>query len=176
MSSITETPAPATTVHDTNAASLLTQMRDMVHNIRGYGFTSLKHRQRMTASNTVPTSFMLAAAVALDASEKLRQMAEVTGDEIRDAVNFSNAYGPTADEVILHATGMQQTVRSSRDEAARKALRVYKAARGVNLPSDRDVLVPHIANMKRILARGRKKLAASPEEPPAPTAEPAKKA
>lgn len=177
MSSVTETPVPATTAHDTAAASLLTQMRDMVQNIRGYGFTSLKHRRRMSASTMVSTSFLLSAAVALDASEPLRRAAEATGDQIRDVVNFCNAYGPMADEVILRATGLQQTVQAQRDEAVRAALRAYRIARSFNSPSDRDVLVPTIADMKRTLGRGRKKVvkAPAPVTEPAPAAEPAKR-
>jgi hypothetical protein len=168
--SIVPDPSLTPTAHDLGAAKLLADLQGLVQAVRGYGFISTSHRRRINPSATVPTEFLLAVAVALDASEKLRAMAGITGDQIRDVVAFCNAYGPAVDEVKLKATGVQDSVKTQRANVGEIALRAYRLARDFNTPADSDVLVPHIANMKRALGRGRKKV--KPELAPAPAGDP----
>ena len=179
MSNVTETPVPidsqppvnntaAPTVHDLAAARMLTEIEQMVQTVRGFGFTSVSHRRRINPFSTVPTPFLLAVAVALDASPTLRAVAGVTGDELREKVSFCNAYAPVGDEMQLKGTGLVQSVRGERAAAGQLALKVYRVARGLNAPSDVEVLVPHLANMKRTLGRGgtRKNTPDTPAETP----------
>jgi hypothetical protein len=86
-------------------------------------------------------------------------MAEITGDEIRQGISFCNAYGPAADEVRLKSAGLQQAVKSHRHDIGQRALRAYRVARNFHTPQEEQQLVPHIENMKRLLARGPKKKA-----------------
>lgn len=154
-------PGPSLTVHDTAAARLLGDVQSLVQTVRGYGFVSRTERRRINPTATLPTEFLLAVAVALDASEKLRQTTDITGDQIRDVISFCNAYGPAADEVRLKAEGVLQSVKSQRFEVGQVALRVYRFARDFHTPSEKELLVPHVENMKRLLARGPKKKAAA---------------
>lgn len=165
-------PGSALTAHDAGAARLLENTQSLVQVVRGYGFISRKHSRAINPTATLPTEFLLAVAVALDASESLRQSSELTGDQIRDVVSFCNAYGPAANEMQLKAEGVLQAVKTQRSSAGQVCLRVYRVARSSNLPSDREMLFPHLENMKRALARGRKKRAAAK---PSPETEPAKK-
>ena len=86
-------------------------------------------------------------------------MAEITGDEIRQGLGFCNAYGPAADEVRLKSEGLLQAVKSHRHDIGHRALRAYRVARNFHTPKEEQQLVPHIENMKRLLARGPKKKA-----------------
>jgi hypothetical protein len=173
-------PGPILSPHEAGAARLLSDVQSLVQTIRGYGFITVQHSRSINATATLPTDFLLSVPVALDASETLRTNAGITGDQIRDVVAFCNAYGPAADEMRLKSEGMQQSVRTQRFEIGQVALRVYRHAKNFNLPSDKELLFPHMQNMKRSLARGRKKKAATkpptdPATPPNPQTDPAKK-
>jgi hypothetical protein len=167
MSNVTETPIP----HETAAQAGLAQIRGVMESIRGFGFAGLKHRRRIGIAASLSDRFLNAVAAALDASERLRNAAELTGAQIRDAISFTNAYRPFADNVELMSSGTRQAVENTRAGVGTLALKAYKIARGMNGPSDRELLVPHLANMKEALGRGRpKNPAAQPD--PAPTAPP----
>jgi len=171
MTVIPETPTPPPTVHDIAAAKILSDVQTLVQNVRGFGFITRGHRRRINPTATVPTEFLLAVAVALDASEKLRNTAEITGDQIRDVVAFCNAYEAAANDLMLKAVGLQDTVKTQRGSAGDVCLRVYRLSRDFNKGSDKELFFPHIENMKRALGRGRKKNKKSD-----PAVEPAKKA
>jgi len=161
----TPTPAPAISVHDAAAARLLGELQSVVTTIRGYGFTTASHRRRINPTATLPTEFLLAVAVALDASEQLRDTAGITGDQIRDIISFCNAYGPAADEMRLKSEGVQQAVKTQRHDIGQVALRVYRVASHFNTPSEKELLFPHIENMKRTLGRGPKRKGPAKQEP-----------
>ncbi|PYQ26987.1 MAG: hypothetical protein DMF56_21795 [Acidobacteria bacterium] len=146
-----------------------------MESIRGYGFAGLKHRRRIGIAAALSDRFLNAVAAALDASERLSKAAEVTGAQLRDAINFTNAYRPFADNVELMSRGARQAVENARAEAGAQALKAYKIGRGMNSPGDRELLVPHLANIKEALGRGRPKTqAAQPTTaPPTPTPTPA---
>ena len=177
MSNVTQTPDPidtqppvntaTPTVHDLAAARMLTEIQAMMEAIRGFSFTSALHRRRITPYLTVPTEFLLAVAVALDASPTLRIAAGITGTELREKLSFCNAYAPVGDDMKLKGDGLLQSVRSERAGANQLALKVYRVAKGLNAPADVELLVPHLANMKRTLGRGRRKAAADAGDPTA---------
>jgi hypothetical protein len=151
-------PNPAVTAHDLAAARLLGDVQSLVQVVRGYGsFLHPSESRRINPTATLPTEFLLAVAVALDESEQLRANAGITGDQIRDVVSFCNAYLPAAEEVRLKAEGIVQTVKAQRYAVGQVSLRVYRVARHSNIASDKQLLFPHVENMKRILNRGRKK-------------------
>ena len=175
MTVIPEPPTPTPTVHDVAAQKFLGEMQALVQNVRGYGFITRLHRRRINPTATLPTEFLYAVAVALDASEKLRSMTGYTGDQIRDAISFCNAYGPAVDEVKLKAEGLQDAVKTQRSEAGQVAFHVYRVARSAKNALEKEEIFPHLETMKRALGRGRKKaVKTKPETEPA--VEPAKKA
>ena len=159
-------PGPSLTVHDQGAARLLGDVQSLMQTVRGYGsFLNPKHVRFINPTASLPTEFLLAVAVALDASEKLRNSAELTGDQIRDVISFCNAYGPAADEMRLKSEGVLQAVKAQRYAVGQAALRIYRVARSNTLPSDRELLFPHVENMKRTLGRGPKKKVKAKEDP-----------
>jgi len=157
-------PDPAVSAHDLAAARLLGDVQSLVQAVRGYGsFLNPMQSRRINPTATLPAEFLLAVAVALDASEKLRASAEITGDQIRDCISFCNAYLPAAEEMRLKAEGVVQAVKAQRYAVGQVSLRIYRVARYSNIPSDKELLFPHVQNMKRILNRGRKKRVKSEE-------------
>jgi hypothetical protein len=163
--------------YEKDAQEILVQIRALMQKVRGYGFVTKSHRKRLTPAAALKDPYLLSVAVAMDASADLAQATGITGAEIRDIVNFCNAFLPVVDEMRLAAAGLEQTIQTQRGEGGQKCLKAYSMAKSFNRPgADGALLVPHIADMKRTLGRGRKKPASlpAPTEPVAP--QPAKKA
>ena len=155
-----ETPSS----HEIAARDGLAQIRAILHGVRGFGFSGSAHRRRIGLAAAVPDQFLLTVAVALDASPELAAMAGVTGAQLRDVLSYTNAYKPFSTELALLANGVNQGVTSTRFDGASLALKVYRLAKGFNSPTDPQLLVPHIANMKAALGRGRPKTTATEPE------------
>lgn len=157
-----ETPSS----HETAASDSLAQIRTIMQGVPGYGFAGAKHRSRIGAVAAVPDRFLLAVALALDASPTLAAAAGVTGAELREAVSYAHAYRPFASELTLMGNGMLQGVQAKRADKASLAFKAYRLAKGYNSPADRQLLVPHIASMRAALGRGRPSVkATAPPEP-----------
>jgi hypothetical protein len=159
MSGIIETLSS----HDVAARDALAQIRAIVQAVPGYGFAGTMHRQRISFLSAVPDRFFYAVAVALDALPIVAAAAGVTGAQLRDAVAYSNAYRPFANELALMANGVVQGVIATRAEKASLGLKAYRLSKGYNSAADRELLVPHIANMREALGRGRPKSKSSTE-------------
>lgn len=169
MSNVIETPA----THDTAAGEMLVQLRNLAQTIKGYGFSTKGQRRRLTTFATLPIPFMLEVAVALDASPAYAQHCGITGAQIREIVQFANAYAPVGSELVLVGTGVNDTVQVQLAEAGRLCLRAYRLAKGFHSPTDRELLMPHFAEMQRLLKRGRpSRVRAKPPETPAPAPKP----
>lgn len=168
MSNVTETP----TSHEVAASEMLVQLRALAQSVGDYGFITKGQRRRLNTVSTLPIPFLLSVAVALDASEALTRAAGITGAQIRDVVALANAYVPVADEMALVAGGMRDTVQAKRADTGQRALRAYRLAKSFNSPSDRELLIPHIEDMKRTLGRGRRKVVKPVAEPKPPATVP----
>ena len=158
MSTIPD-PGPSLTAHDTAAARLLGDLQGLVQTVRGYGsFLHPSQSRRINPTATLPTEFLLAVAVALDSSEKLRNAAEITGDQIRDVISFCRLRARRGRD---EAEGRRH--RAVREDAALRG----GAGRASRLPHrprfqsplGEGRLFPHLENMKCTLGRGPKKKA-----------------
>lgn len=167
--STTETPTP----HSEAAATLVNQLRALMTTISGFGFVTKTQRRRLNASAAVPDAFLLQVAQALDASTEFATAARVQGVDLRDAVNFSNAFAPVATELQLFARGLLETIAVRRSDAGDRALRAYNVAKSFDRPSQRALLVPHLRDIKSSLKRGRRKASTTLPEPPPPVGAPA---
>jgi hypothetical protein len=162
--STTETPTP----HPQAAAGLVNQLRALMQSIGGFGFVTRAQRRRINASASVSDAFLLQVAQALDASEDFTAAARVTGADLRDAVTFSTAFTPVATELQLFARGLLETIAVRRADAGEQALRAYSVGKSFDRPSQRELLIPHLRDIKSALKRGRRKAPVLPPMPPEP--------
>lgn len=151
MSNVIETPVG----HETAAGDMLVRLRELAHTVSGYGFSTKGRRRSLSTFATLPIPFMLEVAVALDASRAYADHCGITGAQIRDIVNFANAYGPVGSELVIVGTGVNDTVQVKLAEIGKLCLRAYRVARSFHSPTDRELLMPHVAEMQRLLGRGR---------------------
>lgn len=161
--STVETPV----AHIESANTFMTQLRALMQSISGFSHISSEQRRRLIPPAAVPDRFLLTVAAALDASSVLANAAQITGPELRDAINFTNAFESVATELELAARGLRETITTRRADAGGRALRAYRMSKSLDRPNERSVLIPHIRDMKRSLGRGRQRSTA--EEPPVET-------
>jgi hypothetical protein len=157
----TETPIN----HQQIADEILAAVQAGTARIVGFTFMPLGERRRVVVWANLPVPFLNAVAAALDASETLRNVTGLTGAFLRDAIAFRNACQGLADQLALHAVGIRHTIAAKLGVVGNAGLRAYEIAKAMNRESDRELLVPHIADMKRTLGKSR---------PSAPPADPAK--
>ena len=152
MSTIPDQPSP----HEETAQAMLVQLRQLAHSIPGFTFVPARRRRQLSAAASVSDDFLQAVSVACDAQPRLASTGEITGAELRDMVSFARQFTSVADELVLLADGLRGTVAARRSEVAQRALRVYSNAKRIQRPEEKERLVPHLADMKRTLAKGRK--------------------
>ena len=143
--------------HEKRAIAMMVQLRELGTTIHGFTFAAKGRRSRIASVATLPDEFLRAVAVACDAYPHLAAAGQITGDELRDVVQSSQAYTNVVNEMRIQAKGLEDTVAETRGDAGYRALRVYQAAKKINKPDERQALVPHLADMQRYLGRGRGK-------------------
>lgn len=165
MSTIPPTPIN----HEEIANAIMIQIRELAQSVPGFTFAAKGRRRKITAAASLPDSFLEAVAVACDASPHLASSSQVTPAELREAINYGRAFTSVANELSVMTRGFLDTVAEHRNEVGQRALRAYSIAKSINRPEDRELLIPHLANMQRALGRGRPtKRAVAPAPPTAP--------
>lgn len=172
-------PPEPLTPHEITAQAMMMQLRETVQGIAGYAFVGRGQRRKLNTAASLPDRFLQSVAVACDASSHLAGSSQITGSELRDTIAFARAYTSVADELEVIARGLRDTIAARRGDVGQRALRAYSMAKSINRPSDREVLIPHVNEMKRALGRGRRSKNTVPGAPPvapAPPTAPAKPA
>ncbi len=164
MSSVIETPISPTEA----ARALLVQIRALQASVNGFTFSRTPDPRTLNSAASVPPAFLEAVAVALDASPHLATASRVEAAELRSAATYANAFTPVAEELELMARAVRYTLAIHRSRAGKLALSAYALAKTLNRPSDRQVLMPHIEQMKRALGKTRRKPESAVLEPPPP--------
>jgi hypothetical protein len=171
------TTIPPTPINYEEAANaMMIQLRELVQSIPGFGYAAKGRRRKISSAAHVPDPFLEAVAVACDASVQLSAASELSAPELRGLIAFARAFTSLADEMQLIARGLHDTVAERRAGVGQRALRAYAVAKSINRPEDRELLIPHLANMQRTLGRtGRPSKAAAKPAPAQPPSDPAKK-
>lgn len=151
--------------HVDAANALVTQIRTLIQSVSGYTHISRGQHRRLVPPAAVPDRFLLTVATALDASSVLANVAQVTGADLRDAINFANAFATLVTELEVLQRGLRETITARRAEAGSGALRAYRMSKSLVGPPEKAVLIPYINDMK--IALGRSGIRPAPEAPPA---------
>ncbi len=152
------TTIPPTPInHEDVANAMIVELRDLAQSIPGFAYAAKGRRRKISSAARLPDAFLEAVAVACDASPQLAVASEITAADLRSMIVFSRAFTTVADEMNLVARGLLDTVAEQRAQTGQRALRAYAVAKSINRPEDRELLIPHLANMQRTIARGRRR-------------------
>jgi hypothetical protein len=170
---MTTIPEPTLT-HTERARAVIAHIRGIQELIDGFTFAGNEPDLRtLNASNSIPDAFLEEVAVAIEASDHLRQSSQVQPAELRDIASFSMAFLPAVEEMAIVFRGMRLTFARKRASVCKRALQTYELAKTFNRKTDRQVLMPHLDAMQKALGRKRPKPAAA--QPDEPRTEPSKK-
>lgn len=157
--------APETAAqHQEAANAMLLRVREIAQAVPGFTLLSPERRRRIVLIANTPDDYLQAAGVACDAYEQLSVSSQLTGAECRAVVAFTSGYLSVANEVDILHRGIRDAVALLRYDAILRAHRAYDAAKRLNRPEDRLLLIPHITAMGRALERARSRTPATPEE------------
>lgn len=160
--------ATMTASHSAAANLVLQKIRSLRTEIPGFTQPqSAREEQRLIANASVPDEFHETVSVAVGSSPALAAASGVNPDDVRDAIRFSAAYSPVADELEAVAHAVRHTIALRRAAAAQETLAAYDLAKGLARRPESADLVPHIADMRRTLKRSgtRRKASAKPATP-----------
>jgi hypothetical protein len=138
------------------ANALITAIREQVQSsIPGFALAAKGRRRKITTVVSLSDVFFESVAAACGVHSELAAARGVSASELRDAVSRSRMRASLSEELRILARGVEDTDAEDRNEVGQRALRVYHVADRINRPEDREMLIPHLAAMKRTLNRGR---------------------
>ena len=166
MSNVTETPL----THTQAADEIMLTLRRLIQAMRGYTPLTTEGRRRINVYGHVDDEFLRQIAVMLDVNPNLAAGGGITSAEVRDHLSFYGAHEGVGDELILLGQGVKDTLVNERALIGQKALQVFAIAKALTKPADREKVMPHLDNVQKNFARGKRRKAVRPgEETPAPT-------
>jgi hypothetical protein len=137
---------------------------------------SKRARLQLASAASVPAQFVDLAALAIRNHEELTRGSNFGSAEIRDRMNYAEAYGLVADELEAMALFVRHSVRVAKNDAGSSALTTYALAKRLAKRPETAALAPHVEDMRIALgSRGRKakaKPAPAPGTSPTPAQPP----
>jgi hypothetical protein len=159
---------PEQNSHTEAAQARVTEIRAMRLTIPNFVFpTSKGSGRRLTNAASVPPEFVELTAVAVKNNAALVRGGGVDPDQMRDLLNYAEAYGPLADELEALAQFVRHSVATAKAKAGYDALLTYAVAQRVAKRPETADLAPQVEAMRRTLGRGRPKSKSQPAPPPA---------
>jgi hypothetical protein len=112
--------------------------------------------RRLSRTAAIPAEFLHLTALSLANQAALARTDGIPPAEMRDLVSYADAYGPLADELEALAQFLRHSVTSARNKAGHEAMLTYTIAQRLAKLPETAHLAPHVADMRRALAAGRK--------------------
>jgi hypothetical protein len=170
MSNNTEVPVTTTpqTSHLDEAIALIDDIRAMKQRVPNFVVPESKNAGRqLAAAASVPPQFVDLAALAIRNNDELTRGGNSGSVQMRDKMDFADAYDPVADELEALAHFIRHSVRVARNSAGSNALMTYSMARRLAKRPETASLAPHVADMKSALGPRGRKAKAKPAPTPA---------
>ena len=158
------------TSHTDGAQACVEDIRAMRQRIPNFVIPESKDAGRRLASvASLPQQFIELAAVAVKNSATLVRGGGADPVQLRDLMNFAEAYAPVADELEALAHFIRHSVALARNKAGNDALTTYALAQRLAKRPETADLAPHVDDMRNALgARVRKAKSRKPVPIPEP--------
>ncbi|HEX7154781.1 MAG TPA: hypothetical protein VF618_25080 [Thermoanaerobaculia bacterium] len=138
------------------ALARVEELRAMRDSIPHFVIPEAAATREMASAASVPPEFVALTTMAMTHQKTLSRGQSLTAEEIRDLMSYAEAFSPLADELEALAHFVRHSVRAARHKAGVETLTVYALARRLAKRRECAELVPHVADMRRALGRGRK--------------------
>jgi phosphoenolpyruvate carboxylase len=104
------------------------------------------------------TEFLATVITAVEQTPELQGVGKLDAAAARDTLQFLEAFRPVLDKVTAFARNLQYAMNSRKASLVGDSLRIYGVAKAIakdRRDPNRAAMGSHVANMKRILGRGR---------------------
>jgi len=104
------------------------------------------------------TEFLATVITAIEQTPELQGVGKLDAASGRDTLQFLEAFRPVLDKVTAFARNLQYALNSRKAALVGDALRIYDVAKAIakdRRDPSRAAIGSHVANMKRMLGRGR---------------------
>lgn len=165
----TDPPAVAAEFHQ-KSLDLMVQVRELGQTVDGFNFAPVGRRAAIGAFASLPEEFLELVAADLDVNPSLGESCGITAAEVREALSFKRAFTNAANEIRLVAKGLDDTIAERMAYVGERCLHFYYSAKRATPRGATASAVPHLAEMKRALGKGRPR-----KKKPEPTPDAAKK-
>lgn len=153
-SAISEIPV---NIHNEEAQARVAELRAMRQLIPRFVIPTQKGgRQPLISTASVPAQFIELTSMATVNTPALTRGEGATAAEVRDLQSYADAYGPVADELEAFAQFLRYSIAAAKSRAGNEALTTYALATRLARRPEHADLVPHVADMRRALGRGRR--------------------
>jgi hypothetical protein len=154
VSTVGPIPATLPTSHAGAAQALLQDARHMRTRIPRLVIPeSPADRIRLNNAASVPPEFIELTTVAVANEESLVRGDSATPAEVRDLLDYADAFDPFADELEALALFVRHSVATARHQAGSEALTTYALAQRLAKQPRTAHLAPYVADMRRALGR-----------------------
>lgn len=169
MSTAIEVPAtPTPQSYTETAQARVDEIRAMRQQIPNFVIPDSKGAtRRLNSAASVPQQFVELAAVAVTNSTALVRGGGIDPAQIRDLLNYAEAYAPVADELEALAHFVRHSVVTARNKAGSDALTTYVLAQRMAKRPETADLAPHVDDMRRALGKRIRKAKSQPAPTPA---------
>ncbi|HEX7151313.1 MAG TPA: hypothetical protein VF618_07475 [Thermoanaerobaculia bacterium] len=145
---------PLPTIYTAEAQARLDELRQLRDRIPHFVIPAFAGETKsMNSVASVPPQFIELTAVALANREAFADLQVGTPAEMRDLLQYAEAFEPLADEFEAMAQFVRHSVKAARNKAGRQALTVYAFAKRLAKFPATAALAPHVADMRRALGR-----------------------
>jgi len=167
----TELPVtPPESSHQEAADALIDDIRALKQKVPNFTVPeSSNANRRIATAASVPQEFIDRAALAVRNNEELTRGGNFGLAQIRDRMDYANAYDPVADELEAMAHFVRHSVRVARNEAGSNALTTYALAKRLAKRPETAALAPHVEDMRIALGARTRKTKAKPAPGTSPT-------
>lgn len=155
-------------IHSEGAQARIDEIRAMRQKIPNFVIpTSKEERRKLAPSGAVPPEFVERVGAVVKNSPALTRGGAPDPEHSRDLIGYAEAYESVAGELEALAQFIRHSITVARNTAGSDALISYALAQRLAKRPEHGELIPHIAEMRRLLGpRGRKP---RPRREPAPT-------
>jgi hypothetical protein len=154
----TVTPDAVTNgVHTESAQIFVGEIRDIRGRLPRLVIPSSKNdAARLRTAASVPPEFIELTNLAVANENSLVRGGAASPAEVRDSLDYADAFDPVADELEALAQFVRFSVTAARHKAGSAALTTYALAKRLAKQPETAHLAPLVADMARALGRGRK--------------------
>jgi len=166
-------PAAAADIHQPvptlDPETVVNQLRAMRGQIGEVTPLTVAERQAMRSRGRTSNPILQASINAIGALERVSQAVGQPADGVRRMVDEANRWTAVEDELRTMLNGVAGANLVRRQRVALIAAQAYNIGTQLARDPDNAVLLPHVAEIKRLRRNARRKRAAGAPQSPAPT-------